>query len=235
MSGTGKGRGGLPARSATVLTWAVLVLGLWLWGAALTGVPASPSQEGARIDDARSDDAGGRGGHGAPAARRLPPVHGPLGSVDGEPRRVDIPALGVRALVVPAGVDPWGAPAVPPYTQAAAVSWWAGGARPGAEGVTLLSGHRDTRTVPAVFHRLGSLQVGAVVRMFRADGRTAEFTVEDVRTLPTDRFDARVAYGPRVRGRAELRLVSCAGRFDPVSRSYPANVVVSAYLSRVVP
>lgn len=233
MSGTDRGPGRFPAWSATVLTWAVLVLGLWLWGAALTGVPTSPSQEGARIDDARGDDAG-RGGHGAPAARRLPPVHGPLGSADGEPRRVDIPALGVRAPVVAAGVDPWGAPAVPPYAQAAAVSWWAGGARPGAEGVTLLSGHRDTRIAPAVFHGLGSLQVGAVVRMFRADGRMAEFTVEDVRTLPTDRFEARVAYGPRVRGRAELRLVSCAGRFDPVGRSYFANVVVSAYLSRVV-
>jgi hypothetical protein len=220
---------------ATALTWVVLLIGLWLWGTALTGVRSPAPQQGTRSDGANASGAGAGAGHGAPAARRLPPVHGPLGSVDGEPRRVDIPALGVRAPVVAGGVDRRGAPVVPAYAQAAVVSWWSGGARPGAAGVALLSGHRDTGIGPAVFRGLGSLHVGSVVRVLRADGQTAEFTVEDVRTLPREGFDARVAYGPRVRGRAELRLVTCAGRFDPVSRAYSANVVVSAYLSRVAP
>ncbi|MFF5315818.1 class F sortase, partial [Streptomyces massasporeus] len=41
---------------------------------------------------------------------------------------------------------------------------------------------------------------------------------------------ARV-YGPHERGRAELRLLTCAGTFDRASGTYSANTVVSAYLT----
>ncbi|MYV60994.1 class F sortase, partial [Streptomyces sp. SID4931] len=39
------------------------------------------------------------------------------------------------------------------------------------------------------------------------------------------------AYGPREDGRAELRLITCGGTYDHKTRSYTANVVVSAYLT----
>ncbi|NEA97251.1 class F sortase, partial [Actinospica acidiphila] len=65
----------------------------------------------------------------------------------------------------------------------------------------------------------------------RSDGTVAEFTVEDVRVLDRDGFDAREAYGPRHDGRAELRLITCGGAFDPTAGAYEANVVVSAYLT----
>jgi hypothetical protein len=55
--------------------------------------------------------------------------------------------------------------------------------------------------------------------------------VDDVRVLGREHFDAHQAYGPRVPGRAELRLITCGGTFDRTSRSYTANVIVSAYLT----
>lgn len=67
--------------------------------------------------------------------------------------------------------------------------------------------------------------------MVRDDGKVAEFTVDDVEVVRRDRFDARQAYGPRQPDRAELRLITCGGTFDRVSRSYTANVIVSAYLT----
>ncbi|WP_319020101.1 MULTISPECIES: hypothetical protein [unclassified Streptomyces] len=51
--------------------------------------------------------------------------------------------------------------------------------------------------------------------------------------LPRRGFDAHRAYGRRDPGRAELRLITCGGAFDPASGGYAADVVVSAYLTGV--
>lgn len=93
-------------------------------------------------------------------------------------------------------------------------------------------GHADTETRPAVFHKISSLQPGATVRVIRDDGRIAEFTVDDIQVVTRDHFDAHQAYGPHHTGRPELRLITCGGTFDRQSRSYTANVIVSAYLTR---
>ncbi|MFI1371502.1 class F sortase [Streptomyces longwoodensis] len=201
------------------VTWAVLLSGLWLWGLDVTAVRpgrAVPAVTGAAAP-------------GRPPGTPLPPAAEPLGAAP--PQRIDIPELGVQAPVVPRGLDARGAIDTPPYDQAGVVGWYAHGATPGARGAALLVGHVDTRTRPAVFARLGTLGVGAVVRVVRADGRVAVFTVEDVDVVPRDRFDAARAYGPRRAGRAELRLVTCGGTFDQASGTYSANVVVSAYLT----
>jgi sortase (surface protein transpeptidase) len=114
---------------------------------------------------------------------------------------------------------------------AGVVGWWWRGPTPGSAGPALLAGHRDTRTGAAVFHRLAELRPGDAIRVHRGDGHAARFTVEDVRTLPRQGFDARLAYGPRRPGRAELRLLTCAGAWDEAAGAYAANVVVSAYLT----
>jgi hypothetical protein len=69
----------------------------------------------------------------------------------------------------------------------------------------------------------------------RGDGKVAEFTVDDVEVVQRDHFDAQRAYGTRESGRSELRLITCGGTFDRVSRSYTANVIVSAYLTGTGP
>ncbi|MFJ8631690.1 class F sortase [Streptomyces sp. NPDC093568] len=210
-------------RVLTGVVWTLLLLGLWLWGREVTDV---------RQD--RSDPvAGDVAAVGRPASVRLPPVTRPLGG-DARPLRLDIPGLDVRAPVVARGLDAHGAPDPPPYAQAGAVGWYAAGVRPGAAGAALMVGHLDTETRPAVFRHLGALRPGATLRVIRADGRVAVFTVEDVRTVPRDRFDAHQAYGVHRPGRAELRLITCAGTFDRATRGYTANLIVSAYLSGAV-
>ncbi|MEU1008381.1 MULTISPECIES: class F sortase [unclassified Streptomyces] len=208
-------------RLVTGLAWALLLFGLWLWGRGVTEVP-----EGA--DGPATGDVLVIGRDADPA--RLPRPAKPL--AEAVPQRVDIPQLGVRAPVVARGLDARGAVDPPPYDQAGVVGWYGAGPKPGAVGAALLVGHVDTETRPAVFYRLSTLKPGGTVRVFRADGKVAEFTVDDVRVLPRDTFDARQAYGPRVPGRAELRLITCGGTFDRATGSYTANVVVSAYLTR---
>ncbi|MGX1910363.1 class F sortase [Streptomyces phaeochromogenes] len=201
------------------VAWALLLLGLWLWGREVTdvrqGISAPTTGDVAAV--------------GRPLGVELPPAAEPLG--DARPQRVDIPALGVQAPVVTRGLDPRGAIDPPPYGQPGTVGWYGDGARPGAAGTALLVGHVDTETRPAVFYHLSEVRPGETVRVVRDDGRVAEFTVEDVQVFARDRFDAEKVYGTRQTGRAELRLITCGGTFDRTSRTYTANVVVSAYLS----
>ncbi|MEV5429691.1 class F sortase [Streptomyces sp. NPDC052701] len=210
-------------RLVTGVTWAVLLLGLWLWGRETTEV--RPAASGPTTGDMAAA--------GRPPDVELPPARRPLG--DALPQRIDIPGLGVQAPVVARGLDTSGAPDPPPLDQPGVVGWYAGGAKPGAAGTALMVGHLDTRTRPAVFHGIGALRPGQRIRVMRDDAKVAEFTVDDVQVLTRDRFDAHRAYGPRRPGRAELRLVTCGGDFDRETRSYTANVIVSAYLTGTGP
>ncbi|MEU0675753.1 class F sortase [Streptomyces sp. NPDC006172] len=206
-------------RLLTALAWVVLLLGLWLWGREATGVRPGASTA------ATGDVAGVGRAAGLPLPPPAEPLRGAL------PRRVDIPELGVQAPVVARGLDARGAIDPPPYDQAGVVGWYAAGVRPGAVGTALMVGHVDTETRPAVFYKLSTLKAGETIRVARDDGKLAEFTVDDVAVVPREGFDAHRAYGVREPGRAELRLITCGGVFDRVSRSYTANVIVSAYLT----
>ncbi|MFJ2869115.1 class F sortase [Streptomyces sp. NPDC087298] len=209
------GHGRLPAGVA----WAVLLLGLWLWGRG--------SADGSGTGSAPTT--GDIAAVGRPLGVALPPPHDPIeGAV---PERVEIPSIGVRAPVVARGLDEDGAIEPPPFDTPRTVGWYGGGTEPGAKGPALLVGHVDTETRPAVFYGLSAVRPGARVEVTRTDGTVAEFTVDDVQVFTRARFDADNAYGPRQDGRAELRLITCGGTFDQKSNEYDANVVVSAYLT----
>ena len=206
-------------RFLTGVAWVILLLGLWLWGREATdirqGISAPATGDMAAV--------------GRPPDVQLPPAQRPLG--DALPQRVDIPELGIQAPVVARGLDGQGAIDPPPFDQPGVVGWYAAGVKPGAAGTALMVGHVDTETRPAVFYKISALKPGETVRVIRDDGKVAEFTVDDVEVVARDHFDARQAYGPRESGRAELRLITCGGTFDRASRSYTANVIVSAYLT----
>ncbi|MEU9460129.1 MULTISPECIES: class F sortase [unclassified Streptomyces] len=201
------------------VTWAVLLLGLWLWGRGITdgsGASSAPTT-------------GDIAAVGRPLGVPLPPPHDPIeGAV---PKRVEIPSIGIEAPVVARGLDKDGAIEPPSFDTPQAVGWYGDGTEPGAKGPALLVGHVDTETRPAVFYGLSAARPGAKIDITRADGTVAEFTVDDVQVFTRARFDADKAYGPRKDGRAELRLITCGGTFDRKTHSYDANVVVSAYLT----
>ncbi|MFC8287310.1 class F sortase [Streptomyces cyaneofuscatus] len=208
-----------PAGTGRLLTgvaWAVLLLGLWLWGRDASGGMSAPTT-------------GDVAAVGRPLGAPLPPAHEPVEGA--APRSVEVPSVGIDAPVVRRGLDQDGAIDPPPYDLPQTAGWYGKGTEPGAEGAALLVGHVDTETRPAVFYGLSAVRPGEKVKVTREDGSVAEFTVDDVQVVTRERFDAKKAYGPRVDGRAELRLITCGGKYDQKSRSYTANVVVSAYLT----
>ncbi len=206
-------------RLVTGVAWALLLLGLWLWGRGVAEGPGGLS----------APTTGDIAAVGRPLGEALPPARDPLPAV--EPRRVEIPSLGITAPVVPRGLDSTGAIDPPPFEMPHTVGWYGPGTRPGAAGAALLVGHVDTETRPAVFYGLSAARPGAKVLVTRADGSLAEFTIDDVRVFPRDRFDPAAAYGSRDPRRSELRLITCGGTFDPTTRTYTANVIISAYLT----
>lgn len=220
--GGDRGAGGdrSKGRLVTGAAWVMVMLALWLWGRGLTDEAGGGPALG---DVSRA----GRLAEGTPA---LPPAHAPLEGT-AHPVRIDIGAIGVHARVIGRGVEPGGGIAPPPYSRADRVGWYDQGPTPGEAGASLLVGHVDTERSKAVFYALSTLRPGAHVTVRRADGSTAEFTVERSRVVGRADFDAHRAYGPERAGRAELRLITCGGTFDSARRVYSSNVIVSAYLT----
>jgi Sortase domain len=143
------------------------------------------------------------------------------------PTRVRVPGIDIDSDLVRLGVDDGGS-LVPPEDFARA-GWFTGGPAPGETGPAVIAGHVDSHRGPAVFFRLSELEAGDEVLVDRADGTTARFTVSEVDRYPKDDFPTEQVYGPTPR--AELRLITCGGEFDPDARSYRDNIVVSAVLA----
>lgn len=135
------------------------------------------------------------------------------------PSTMSIPRIGVRAAIVGVGRKANGAMQAPDPAQ---VGWY----RPGDPGPAVLVGHVDSRTGPAVFHRLGQLRPGDEILVGRPDGTTTRFRVGHLErhpktALPTSRIWTRS-------NRPLLRLITCAGTFDPATGHYRDNLILYA-------
>lgn len=161
-----------------------------------------------------------------PAAR---PVHPPL--PHSPPLSVAVPAITIEAPIVGLGLEPQGHLAAPQVDNPRLVGWYRDGPTPGEAGTSLLVGHRDTRTGPAIFLNLNALVPGDVVHVAREDRRIAVFTVDAVRTYKKEAFPDAEVYGAKA-GRPELRILTCGGTFDKKT-GYASNVVVFAHLTDV--
>jgi Sortase domain len=143
------------------------------------------------------------------------------------PVRLAIPAIGVSTPLARLGLEADGAMQVP--ADFGRAGWFAEGPAPGQVGPSVIAGHVDSRTGPAVFHRLRELRPGQVVLVERADGTRLRFVVEQARSFPKDRFPTGAVFGPVPS--AALRLITCGGDFDRARGSYRDNLVVFAGLA----
>lgn len=200
-----------------------LVLGS-LWWARDEEPPAGPALAAAAVGHGQAAPAAAR-----PAAQPQPQAP-PAPLRRSRPTALAVPAITIQAPVVGLGLDGTGHLATPPVDNPRVVGWYAQGVTPGERGTAVVVGHRDTRTGPAVFLNLNALNPGNTVRVARADGRVAVFTVDRIRTYDKATFPDSEVYGPS--GRPELRLLTCGGTFDR-KHGYAANIVVFAHLTGV--
>ena len=117
---------------------------------------------------------------------------------------------------------------VPPDGPGAPAGWYSGSPSPGETGPAVLLGHVNaTDGGPGVFADLRRLKPGAEIRLHRADGSTAVFTVTRAAAHRKDNFPTFEVYG-NTKG-AELRLITCDG-YDPATGLFNDNYVVYAKL-----
>lgn len=143
------------------------------------------------------------------------------------PVRLEVPAAGVRAPVDPLGLDPEGALEVP--EDGSRAGWWSGGMLAGDPGPAVVAGHVDFRGGQAgIFHALELLGPGDRARVISDDGRYLDYEITEVETVAKEAFPTASVYAPT--GGAELRLITCGGPFNPLSRAYRDNVIAYAVL-----
>lgn len=143
---------------------------------------------------------------------------------DVAPWGIWIPRIGVEASLRELGLEPDGQLEVPDRAEIA--GWYIGGPRPGETGPSVVAGHVDSRTGPAVFARLSELRVNDLVHVVYRSGFVTTWRVTGVEQHPKDRFPTDRVYG-NLEGPG-LRLITCGGDFDRSERSYEDNVIVFA-------
>ncbi len=136
-----------------------------------------------------------------------------------------IPSIGVESVLLEMGIRAEdGAAEVPEDYDLA--GWYANGSRPGGRGPTVLVGHVDSTSGPAVFYRLRDLVPGDQIEVRLADGTVAVYEVEVTEQFPKSQLPIFEVFGATERD--ILRLVTCTGEFDEEARSYFDNLVVTA-------
>lgn len=135
-----------------------------------------------------------------------------------------MPALGLDEELIALGLANDGTLEVP--ADADRVGWFAGGGRPGGAGPTVLAGHVDSRTGPAVFFRLTELAAGDRIEVESAGGSSFRYAVTRAEDVPKNTFPTEAIFGS-IPG-DELRLITCTGVYDRRAGSHRDNRVVYA-------
>lgn len=152
-------------------------------------------------------------------ARTLPPS---------PPVLLEIPRIGVRTALMLLGKNPDQTLETPPLDRAQEAGWYRYGPTPGARGPSVIVGHVDSTSGPAVFYRLGDLRPGETVRVLRKDGRTAVFDIDSVEKVAKDHFPTQKVYGDLPY--AGIRLVTCGGGFNRGTGHYVDNIIAYGHL-----
>jgi LPXTG-site transpeptidase (sortase) family protein len=104
------------------------------------------------------------------------------------------------------------------------VAWYKYGPHPGEQGNSVLAGHLDSTTGPAVFWDLGELRVGDRVSVLDAAGRTIQFRVREIEVYYLGNVPMEKIFGSS--DGAHLNLITCDGAFDRDAGLYDRRLVV---------
>jgi LPXTG-site transpeptidase (sortase) family protein len=141
------------------------------------------------------------------------------------PVRIVIARIGVDAPVTVKGIDAEGVMEPPDGPED--VAWYGFTAQPGKGSNAVFSAHVDYRDYGlAVFARLDDLRKGDLVEVRLADGSLFRYEVVLSRVYETVAAPAQDIVGPT--SREVITLITCAGRFDEVSRQYSHRLMVRA-------
>lgn len=136
--------------------------------------------------------------------------------------KIDAAKVKVNAEVEHVGVTEGNAMDVPRAWEN--VAWYKLGFTPGEKGNSVLAGHLDSDTGPAVFWNLEDLKVGEEVSVLMDTGKTLRFRVTKAQVYYDEDAPLHEIFGPSDSKR--LNLITCDGAFDPETKRYDRKLVV---------
>jgi LPXTG-site transpeptidase (sortase) family protein len=139
------------------------------------------------------------------------------------PRFIVIPSIGVKAPLVPVGLEPSGIMASP--AQAHVVGWYQLGPRPGASSNAILAGHIDWYGKEGAFKNLNKVQPGDVVQILTEEG-FYRYEVQSLQVYPDHQAPIDKIFAPT--DDPQLTLITCAGQYNFRTGTYPDRLVVVA-------
>jgi sortase A len=139
-----------------------------------------------------------------------------------DPHSLEIPKLNLNIPVINVGLDDDERMSAPEGFWE--VGWFKYGPRPGEPGSSVLAGHLDSPTGPAVFYKLGQLTPGDLIYVNDVEGRQMTFEVIEVALYSDQTFPLELVFG-RSDG-VRLNLITCAGTYDTNARNYSDRLVV---------
>lgn len=149
----------------------------------------------------------------------------PVGIV---PAEIDIPDIGVEAKVVALGLTKEGAMDVPKNDED--VGWFEPGYRPGVAGSSVVAGHVDSKTGPAVFYNLKKLKKGSKIIVRSKDGEERIFRVVGQEAYSKDEAPLKEIFGPS--DKPILNLITCTGLYSRSQGTHQERLVVTAVLEQ---
>lgn len=161
-----------------------------------------------------------------PTATTNPPtqVPSPTTVPVAEPKRLQIPSIGVDAAVEYVGLAEDGSMDVP--KDPTEVAWYKLGPKPGENGNAVIAGHVDWGGKVMPFWGLKDLKAGDTVTVIATDGKKYDFAVESSKWYTAEGAPVEEVF--KSSSTPEITLITCGGTFDRVHRQYLDRLVVRA-------
>ncbi len=174
--------------------------------------PVEESDDAIDLDDSTTSDDASRDDE--PEVDETP--------VPGNPTRLQIDSIGIDAGFEYVGVDDDGNMGVPKEWEN--VAWYEPGTVPGDQGNSVIAGHYDSDTGPAVFYDLNDLEVGDEVRIVTEDGEELTFAITEIESVHVDDADTGKIFGQT--DERNLNLITCEGVWDTDAGMYDHRLIV---------
>ncbi len=139
------------------------------------------------------------------------------------PSRINIPSIGVDAVIESVGLTSGGAVDTPKGADNAA--WFNLSPEPGENGSSVIDGHfgyKNNR--PAVFDSLHKLQKGNKIYIEDSNGVVTTFIVRKLESYDKDETVSSIFKSTD--GGSHLNLITCTGDWNPVAHSHSERLVV---------
>ncbi|WP_344794410.1 class F sortase [Frondihabitans peucedani] len=193
-----------------------------------TGVPSDLTSTTSPTP-APSPEAGSPDGSATSSPAAIPQYRAtipPVAPAAAAPARVSVAWAGVKAAVVPVGIDSAGDMDLPP--NPAEAGWYRYSAAPSAsEGTTVMAAHVDAVGYGVgPFAHLVNVPKGTAVTVTDTAGAATEYRIDSVSLLTKTTVPWKSIF--TTGGAHRLVLVTCGGAFDYTTHHYLSNLVIVA-------